>query len=106
MAQKILATERGFWHDTAIPTYLITLLPSDDTPGSYAGTALEDSFSLFMSSSATLDFNTKFLLAHEMFHGWNAGKLGEIRDRDALLVHRRVYRLLCSIAVTACGPYQ
>jgi predicted metalloprotease with PDZ domain len=80
MAQQILATERGFWHDTAIPTYLITLLPSDETPGSYAGTALEDSFALFMSTGATLDFNTKFLLAHEMFHGWNAGKLGEIHE--------------------------
>jgi len=78
--QRILAAERGFWRDTAIPTYLITLLPSDDTPGNYGGTALEDSFALFMSRDATLDFNTKFLLAHEMFHSWNAGKLGEIRQ--------------------------
>lgn len=58
---------------------MITLLPSDDTPGNYGGTALEDSFALFMSRTATLDFNTKFLMAHEMFHSWNAGKLGEIR---------------------------
>jgi len=80
LAQKILATERDFWHDTAIPCYVISLLPSDDAPGNYGGTALEDSFALFMSPNATLDFSTKLLLAHEMFHSWNAGKLGEIRD--------------------------
>ncbi len=79
LARKILASERAFWHDTAIPSYLITLLPSDDTPGNYGGTAMEDSFALFLSRSAILDFNTKFLLAHEMFHSWNAGKLGEIK---------------------------
>ena len=79
LARAILANERGFWHDTAIPSYLITMLPSDDTPGNYGGTAMEDSFALFMSRNATLDFNTKFLLAHEMFHSWNAAKLGEIR---------------------------
>jgi len=80
LVQKILATERDFWHDTAIPSYVISLLPSDDAPGNYGGTALEDSFALFMSQNATLDFDTKFLLAHEMFHSWNAGKLGEIRQ--------------------------
>jgi predicted metalloprotease with PDZ domain len=80
LAQKILAAEREFWNDTGIPTYLITLLPSDDTPGNYGGTALEDSFALFMSRTTTLDFNTKFLLAHEMFHSWNAVKLGEIKQ--------------------------
>jgi len=80
LAQKILATERNFWHDTGIPSYVISLLPSDDVPGNYGGTALEDSFALFMSRNAILDFNTKFLLAHEMFHSWNAGKLGEIRQ--------------------------
>ncbi len=80
LALKILASERGFWHDSVIPSYLITLFPSDDAPGNYGGTALEDSFALFMSRNATLDFNTKFLVAHEMFHSWNAAKLGEIRQ--------------------------
>jgi predicted metalloprotease with PDZ domain len=75
-----LATERKFWDDMDIPNYLITLLPSDDTPDNYVGIALEDSFALFMSNQRVLDFDTKFLLAHEMFHSWNAAKLGEIRD--------------------------
>jgi predicted metalloprotease with PDZ domain len=80
IAQKILAAERGFWHDTHIPSYLITLLPSDDAPGNYGGTAMEDSFALFLSRNEALDFNAKFLLAHEMFHSWNAAKLGEIKE--------------------------
>ncbi len=80
LAQRILTAERDFWDDTAIPSYVISLLPSDDAPGNYGGTALEDSFALFMSRNGTLDFNTKFLPAHEMFHYWNAGKLGEIRE--------------------------
>jgi predicted metalloprotease with PDZ domain len=80
IARKILATEREFWSDTNIPNYLITLLPSDDTPENYVGIALEDSFALFMSNQRVLDFDTKFLLAHEMFHSWNAAKLGEIRE--------------------------
>jgi predicted metalloprotease with PDZ domain len=80
IARKILATEREFWSDTNIPNYLITLLPSDDTPDNYVGIALEDSFALFMSNRRALDFDTKFLLAHEMFHSWNAAKLGEIHE--------------------------
>jgi predicted metalloprotease with PDZ domain len=80
LARNILIAERGFWNDTTIPAYLITVLPSDDPPGNYGGTALEDSFALFMSRNSTLDFNTKFLLAHEMFHSWNAAKLGEIQQ--------------------------
>jgi predicted metalloprotease with PDZ domain len=80
IAQKILAAEREFWGDTSIPNYLITLLPSDDTPGNYGGTAAEDSFALFMSNRTVLDFDAKFLLAHEIFHSWNAAKLGEIRE--------------------------
>ena len=80
IAQKILATEREFWGDTNIPNYVVTLLPSDDTPGNYGGIALEDSFALFMSNQTALDFDTKFLLAHEMFHSWNAAKLGEIHE--------------------------
>jgi predicted metalloprotease with PDZ domain len=80
LVQKVLSAERLFWSDVTIPKYLITLLPSDDDPGNYGGTALEDSFALFTGSETKLDFQTKFLLAHEMFHSWNAAKLGEIRS--------------------------
>src|SRR6267142_4038100 len=79
LAAKVLGEERVFWHDFDAPHYLISLLPSEETPGSYAGTALENSFTMFMSQQAAkLDFDMKFVLAHEMFHSWNSGKLGEV----------------------------
>lgn len=82
MVQRIVGAERGFWQDTGIPNYVVTLAPSDDAPGNYGGTALEDSFALFMGAAAHLDFQTKFLFAHEIFHGWNAGRLGEIKQEQ------------------------
>jgi predicted metalloprotease with PDZ domain len=82
LTRRILRVERTFWRDPDTANYLITLLPSDDAPGNYGGTALEDSFALFMGTSAHLDFQTKFLLAHEMFHSWNSAKLGEIRGEN------------------------
>jgi len=79
LAAKVLGEERAFWNDFAVPHYLISLLPSEETPGSYAGTALEHSFTMFMSQQAAkLDFDMKFVLAHEMFHSWNSGQLGEV----------------------------
>jgi len=79
LAAKVLGEERAFWNDYSAPHYLISLLPSEETPGSYAGTALENSFTMFMSQKAAkLDFDMKFVLAHEMFHSWNSGQLGEI----------------------------
>src|SRR5258708_803985 len=79
LAAKVLGEERAFWTDFAAPHYLISLLPSEETPGSYAGTTLENSFTMFMSQQAAkLDFDMKFVLAHEMFHSWNSGQLCEI----------------------------
>jgi predicted metalloprotease with PDZ domain len=82
VAGKILSAERKFWNDSDTPNYLITLLPTDDAPGNYGGVALEDSFALFKDRTAKLDFDTKFSIAHEMFHAWNAAKLGEIRGEN------------------------
>jgi predicted metalloprotease with PDZ domain len=76
LASKVLDEERSFWHDSGAPCYLISLLPSNDPPGSYAGAALEDSFTMFMGHGANLDFDMKFVLAHEMFHSWNPARLG------------------------------
>jgi predicted metalloprotease with PDZ domain len=76
LASKVLDEERSFWHDSGAPCYLISLLPSNDPPGSYAGSALEDSFTMFMGHGANLDFDVKFVLAHEMFHSWNPARLG------------------------------
>ncbi len=80
LVQRVLAAERRFWQDNDFPNYLITVLPSDDTPGSFGAAALEDSFMLLIGESAHLDFALKFALAHEMFHSWNAAKLGEVHE--------------------------
>ncbi len=80
MVAGILSSERRFWHDFEAPNYLITVLPSDEAPGNYGGVAMEDSFAVFMSPVASLDFSIKFLLAHEMFHAWNVGRLGEVKS--------------------------
>jgi len=44
LAAKVLGEERAFWNDYSAPHYLISLLPAKKHPGSYAGTALENSF--------------------------------------------------------------
>jgi predicted metalloprotease with PDZ domain len=76
LASKVLDGERTFWQDSSAPYYLISLLPSNDAPGSYAGVALEDSFAMFMGHDANLGFDMKFVLAHEIFHSWNPARLG------------------------------
>ena len=79
LASSILGTERAFWHDAGGPHYLISLLPSKGPPGTSGGFALEDCFAAFMSDQkAELKYDMKFLLAHEVFHSWNAGRLGDI----------------------------
>jgi predicted metalloprotease with PDZ domain len=78
LATTILRQERTFWRDIKNPYYLISLSPSEGTSGSYAGTALENSFAMLMAPGASLDFEMKFVLAHEIFHAWNPAKLGEV----------------------------
>ncbi len=79
LASSIIGTERAFWHDAGASHYLVSLLPSEGPPGTYGGFALEDCFTAFMSDQkAKLEYDMKFLLAHEMFHSWNAGRLGDI----------------------------
>ena len=82
LATQVIGQERGFWNDFDTSNYLLSLLPSDDARGSYAGTALENSFTMFMSRGAKLDFDMKFVMAHEMFHAWNSAQLGEVPAQD------------------------
>jgi predicted metalloprotease with PDZ domain len=78
LATTILRQERTFWGDIKNPYYVISLIPSQDASGSYAGTAMENSFAMLMAPDSSLDFGMKFVLAHEMFHAWNPAKLGEV----------------------------
>ena len=78
LAARIVAAERDFWHDNDFPYYLVTLLPmeqathaGDDT----SGVELTHSVALYQSQNRPLDFGLKHVLAHELFHEWNADQM-------------------------------
>ncbi len=88
LAGRIVAAERDFWHDNDFPYYLVTLLPLEqaaraggDTEG--GGVELTHSVALYQPQSRTLDFGLKHVLAHELFHEWNADQM---RAGDAPLL--------------------
>ena len=84
LAAHVLSAEREFWNDRNAPHYLVTLMPIDAPSGEYAGTAVENGFLILMSSGTQLDFDFKFLLAHEMFHVWNPAQLGEVSSENPI----------------------
>jgi len=83
LAARIVAAERDFFSDWSDPFFLVTLVPDDRKDRhSLGGTALTDSFALYMSKEYTLapgsddEGRVAQLLAHEYFHRWNGGKIG------------------------------
>ncbi|HEX4950402.1 MAG TPA: hypothetical protein VFZ34_27300, partial [Blastocatellia bacterium] len=86
LVEKIFLLQRSFWNDFEYPDYLVTLLPLEAMPGGAAnsGTGLNRSFATFATPNCTLDdFN--YLLAHELFHNWNARRLGRIQEPQELM---------------------
>jgi predicted metalloprotease with PDZ domain len=81
LVEKIFALQRGFWNDFNYPDYLVTLLPLEAMPNGAAnsGTGLNNSFATFATPNCTLD-DFKYLLAHELFHNWNARRLGRVKE--------------------------
>lgn len=81
---RIITAGREFFDDYDFPFFLVTLLPTDDSPGNALGEARAQGFSLFTSSQQT-DLNGLFsLLAHEMFHLWNPGRIGGLGNDERL----------------------
>ena len=74
--QKVVGIVRDFWHDDNFPYFLVTLKPYDEDHGHGDGSAFTNAFWIYMSR---LDpFETKLTtLAHESFHAWNPGRMGE-----------------------------
>lgn len=79
LAARIVAAEREFFADPGPPFYLISLLPTAELPpGSFSlgGTALTDSFALFVMDGIALEpgsdtyYRIARLLAHEHMHTW------------------------------------
>ena len=83
LAARIVAAERDFFSDWSDPFFLVTLVPDERKDRhSLGGTALTDSFALYMSKEYSLApgsddaGSVAQLLAHEYFHRWNGGHLG------------------------------
>jgi predicted metalloprotease with PDZ domain len=82
LATRIVSMGREFFADFAQPYFLISLIPVGTVPvgkgagSSYGGTALTDSFALFVTRDVTFQWREggggiEWLLAHELFHEWN-----------------------------------
>jgi predicted metalloprotease with PDZ domain len=84
MCTRIINEEREFFDDYAFPFFLVTMLPTDDSPGNVAGEARAQGFSLFVSSRQADLNGLAPLFAHEMFHVWNPGRMGGL-GRDERL---------------------
>jgi predicted metalloprotease with PDZ domain len=86
LVEKIFALQRTFWQDFDYPDYFVSLLPLEPLPKDAAnsGTGLSQSFATFATPNCTLD-DLKYLLAHELFHNWNARRLGRIKEPQELM---------------------
>ncbi len=78
LAAHILEQERAFWQDDDFPPYLITLLPLETSPAEAAdsgGLELTNSVALFQPNRDKGEDALRYVLAHELFHAWNADKI-------------------------------
>ena len=84
LVERIIAAERDFFADPGPAFYLVTLFPTPPMPKggfSLGGTALTDSFALFVMDGIGLEpesderLRVARVLAHEHFHAWNGGRL-------------------------------
>lgn len=84
VVRKIVEAERRFWNDHDFPYFLISLIPTNQPHHSFGGVALTDSFAAFVSSDQRVEWSLNHLLAHELFHTWNGGKI-RARQPEELL---------------------
>lgn len=81
LTARIIASQREFWDDRDFPYFLVARIPTE-TAGNGGGAAdsdggveLTQSVLLFGGKGRALDFGLKYVLAHELFHTWNAGEI-------------------------------
>lgn len=77
---RIISVQRDFFDDHDFPFFLVTLLPTADDPGTILGEGRTDGFSLFVSQNEPDIAGVDWLIAHEMFHTWNPGRMGGLSD--------------------------
>lgn len=88
LAQGIFLMERAFWPDYKYRHSLISAIQigSANVPSGYnlGGTGLENAFALFLSPRTQIK-ELRHLITHELWHNWNPGKLGELKEPEQLL---------------------
>ncbi len=88
LAQRIFSMERAFWPDYKYAHALISAIQVGpvNAPGgaNLGGTGLENAFALFLSPRTQIK-DLRHLIAHELWHNWNPGKLGELKEPERLL---------------------
>jgi len=82
LAANVITTERQFWNDRDLASYVLALVPLDAPAGEYGGAAIEGGFLMFMSPGTQLSSDVQFLFAHEVFHIWNPVQLGELTPKN------------------------
>lgn len=82
--RRVIDTENRFWHGQQMPFFLVTLAPFDERSGDNDGSGFTNAFMLFLSHEDTFDAERVRLLAHEMFHHWNALSMGPVSGHDSL----------------------
>lgn len=88
LTAQVLEQERGFWQDDDFPAYLVTLLPLETSPAEAAdsgGLELTNSIALFQPARQKDDDALRYVLAHELFHAWNADKISASGPASAWL---------------------
>src|SRR5579883_1994408 len=73
--RALYEAEGRFWGDDDFLYTLVVLYPTHGPAGNLGGEGRTNSFSVHLSDREGLGFGVKHLVAHELFHGWNPGKL-------------------------------
>lgn len=76
--EAILRTERDFFGDAQDTPFLVTAQSLALESGStFSGTGKHQAFAMTLTPNLSLD-EMRVLLAHEIFHNWNPGRLGKV----------------------------
>lgn len=75
VVDRVVDEQRSFWNDHDFPHFLISLMPVGETCCVFAGAGLANSFTTYVAADSWRHEDLVFLLAHELFHTWNGGKI-------------------------------
>src|SRR3569832_420287 len=87
LIEQIFISQRCFWNDYEFPYYLVSVIPID-AEGSTGGTALTNTFSLFLGDTrfSKDEFlkHLAWLISHEHFHTWNGIKISSSEPEGSM----------------------